>query len=147
MALIYETNNFEIVAPDKPHIDRFDGGHIVINPKVTVKDRTKLTMALGRELMRLSMVAGEAMSTALTQRGIDIGRINYQENGNWIEELHWHLYGRAKSAKLQPYGQALHFPKPEKEFYEGLEPLNAGDIEAIGAEIERLLQTEKYQEF
>jgi diadenosine tetraphosphate (Ap4A) HIT family hydrolase len=147
MPLIYETPNFTVIAPEKPHIDRADGGHIIINPKVTVEDRTKLSADLAKELMKLSMVVGEAMHTVLNQRGVDIGRLNYQDNGNWRPELHLHLYGRAKSAKIQPYGQALHFPKPEKGHYEGLEPLNAGDIDAIRAEIERLLGTEKYQWF
>jgi len=33
--------------------------------------------------MKLTMMVGEAMATALNRRGIDIGRINYQDNGNW----------------------------------------------------------------
>jgi diadenosine tetraphosphate (Ap4A) HIT family hydrolase len=132
MALIYESPHFTVEAPDRPHIDRKDGGHIVINPKVTVEDRTKLTPEQAKELMKLTMVVGEAMATALNRRGIDIGRINYQDNGNWRAELHIHLYGRAKSAVKQPYGTALHFVKPEKGYYEGLE---------------RLMAMEKYREF
>jgi hypothetical protein len=33
--------------------------------------------------MKLSMVVGEAMKSALRSRGIDIGIINYQDMGNW----------------------------------------------------------------
>ena len=95
----------------------------------------------------LTMVVGEAMKVGLSRRGIDIGRINYQDNGNWRHELHVHLYGRAKSATKQRYGEALSFPKPEKGYYEGLSPLDADDIASVQSEIERLLATDKYRNF
>lgn len=145
MLIIHESDNFIVKVPDHPHIDRADGGHLVIDPKVTVEDRTKLSPVQAKELMMLTMIFGEAMTTALKQRGIDIGRINYQDNGNWRHELHIHLYGRATSAKKQLYGQALHFPKPAKGYYEGLEPLNADDIQEIQKEADRLLKSEKYK--
>src|SRR5690606_7747870 len=116
MALILETDHFTVEVPTHPHLDRADGGHIVINPKVTVIDRTMLSVEQTQELMELTMIVGEAMKTVLNSHGIDVGRINYQDNGNWREELHVHLYGRAKSAVQQLYGQALHFPKPKKGF-------------------------------
>ena len=133
-----------------PHVSRGDGGHLVINPRVPVEDRTELTRDQAVELMKLTMVAGEAMRTVLTARGIDIGRINYQDNGNWRAELHVHLYGRARGAKLQPYGHALAFPPTREAFMAemgNLEPLNDEDISAVRAEIERLLATEKYRAF
>ena len=83
MALIYETENFTVEAPDKPHVDRDDGGHIKIVPKVQVVDRQQLSPKLAIELMRLTIVVGQAMTTAMNRRGVDIGRINYQDNGNW----------------------------------------------------------------
>jgi hypothetical protein len=82
--LILETEYFSIFTPDLPHISRGDGGHLIINPKVTVADRTQLDRECAVELMKLTMVSGEAMKTVLTQRGVDIGRINYQDNGNWL---------------------------------------------------------------
>jgi diadenosine tetraphosphate (Ap4A) HIT family hydrolase len=69
------------------------------------------------------MIAGEAMKTALNKRGVDIERINYQENGNWLPQFHLHLYGRARSSKIQEYGWALHFPK-DPSFYEKNEPFD-----------------------
>ncbi len=39
MTIIYETQNFTIETPTKPHIDRNDGGHIIILPKVKLVDR------------------------------------------------------------------------------------------------------------
>lgn len=152
MAFIYESKYFNIEAVDKPLVDRNDGGHIVINPKQRVSDLQKLLPVQAIELMRLLMVAGEAMSVALTKNGIAIGRINYQDNGNWGVFLtegpdqHFHLYGRAKNAIGQKYGQALHFPhrNEQPELYEHLEPLTSDDILAIKTEIERLLLSENY---
>jgi diadenosine tetraphosphate (Ap4A) HIT family hydrolase len=149
---IFQTKNFIVEIFEKPHISRTDGGHIVIIPKIRFSDRTQLSALLAIELMRLTMVVGEAMTTALNKRGIDIGRINYQENGNWsvfLPEgsfLHVNLYGRAKSAKIQKYGDALNFPHLETEFYDSFEPLNDGDIEEVKKEIELIFKQEKYQD-
>ena len=150
MALIAETEYFEIVTPAQPHVSRGDGGHLIINPKVAVEDRTRLTREQAIELVKLTMVAGEAMKTVLTQRGIDLGRINYQDNGNWRHELHVHLYGRARGATIQPYGHALAFPPTKEAFVRemgNLQPLSDGDVSALKSEITRLLATEKYREF
>ena len=150
MPLIYETPNFTISTPDQPHVSRGDGGHMIINPKVTVEDRTHLSRALAIELMKLTMVAGEAMKTVMTRNGIDIGRINYQDNGNWRHELHIHLYGRACGATLQIYGHPLALPPTAQAFKEqmgNLEPLHQDDIVELKAEIARLLGTDKYRDF
>ena len=150
MALVFESAHFDITAPERPHVARGDGGHLIINPKLPVEDRTRLTGEQAVELVKLTMVAGEAMKTVLTRRGIAIGRINYQDNGNWRAELHVHLYGRALDAKLQPYGHALAFPPTREAFLKDmgeLEPLTSEDCAAIRAEIERLLATDKYRAF
>lgn len=150
---IYQTENFVIERVLKtPHVSREDGGHIIIRPKKDVADRTKLTAQLAIELMRLTIIAGEAMATALNRRGIDVGRINYQDNGNWSvfkpggPLLHIHLYGRAKSAKIHKWGDACYFPHKETGFYDFFEPLNDGDIEEIKNEIAVLCKEDKYQD-
>jgi len=123
---------------------------MIINPKVTVEDRTHLSRALAIELMKLTMVAGEAMKTVMTRNGIDIGRINYQDNGNWRHELHVHLYGRARNATLQTYGHPLALPPTAQAFREqmgNLEPLRQEDIAGLNAEITRLLASDKYRDF
>lgn len=150
MATIYTSEHFEITAPGRPHVSRSDGGHLIINPKVTVEDRTRLTRDQAIELVKLTMVAGEAMKDVLTRNGIDIGRINYQDNGNWRHELHVHLYGRARAATLQPYGHALSFPPTKEAFLRDmgdLEPLTADDVAQLRAEIVRLLDSDKYRRF
>ena len=150
MLTIYDSVHFEILAPERPHVMRADGGHLIINPKVAVEDRTKLTREQAIELVKLTMVAGEAMKSVLTRRGIPIGRINYQDNGNWRHELHVHLYGRSRDATIQPWGTFLQIPPTRDAFNAkmgSLEPLNADDVKDLRAEIERLLATEKYREF
>lgn len=150
MALIYEARHFILKTLDQPHVSRSDGGHVVIDPKVAVEDRTRLSPEQAIELMKLTMVGGEALRTVLGRKGIRIGRINYQDNGNWRQELHVHIYGRALDAKLQPWGHALAFPPTREAFRRemgSLEPLGADDIAELRAEIERLLATDKYRNF
>jgi diadenosine tetraphosphate (Ap4A) HIT family hydrolase len=154
MTLIYETESFVIEAVDKPHVDRDDGGHIKITPKKRVIDRQDLTPKQAIELMQLTMVVGKAMKSAMNQRGIDIGRINYQDMGNWTlfdpkgPYLHYHIYGRAKSAKYQKYGETVYTPLREKnpEYYAKFKPLNEGDIKEIRKQIEKIIKEPKYKD-
>jgi diadenosine tetraphosphate (Ap4A) HIT family hydrolase len=151
MTVIYETANFIVEAADKPHVTRTDGGHIRILPKKKIVDRTELSPKQAKEVMRLTMIVGEAMATALNKRGIDVGRINYQDNGNWSvfrpdgPYFHIHLYGRAKSAKIQKWGDALYMPQRETGFYDKSEPLNEGDVKEIRKQIEIISRREKYK--
>jgi diadenosine tetraphosphate (Ap4A) HIT family hydrolase len=153
MALIYENNNFSIQTADRPFIDRLEGGHIRIWAVVPVRDRTKLSPELACEYMMLSMIVGEAMPAALAKQGIDIGLINYQDMGNWSvfkpegPSLHMQIFGRATTATVQKYGDAVQLPLRDTGFYEGFMPLNETDIALLREEIVRLLATEKYQQF
>lgn len=150
MAIIYEARHFVLRTLDQPHVSREDGGHIVIDPRVAVEDRTQLTREQAIELVKLTMVGGTALKTVLGRSGIDIGRINYQDNGNWRAELHVHIYGRALNAKRQPYGHSLDFCGTREDFRREmgqLEPLNAADAAALREEITRLLASDKYRDF
>ncbi len=151
--IIFETDTYIVDVPDKPYVDRLEGGHIRISPKFKVSDRTQLTPEQAIEYMKLSMVVGEAMKTGLQAQGIDIGIINYQDMGNWAvfdpegPTMHMHIFGRAKTATKQKYGEAVQLPKRDTGFYDGFEPLNDTDISAISQSIEELLKTEKYNNF
>lgn len=154
MAVIYESENFVIEASEKPHVDRDDGGHIKIYPKVRIVDRQQLPPKDAVELMRLTVVVGQAMTKVMNEHGVDVGRINYQDNGNWSvfkpegPYLHVHLYGRAKSAKTHKYGQACFFPhkKEAPEYYANFKPLNEDDVKDIRNEIERLFKEEHFSD-
>ncbi len=141
MAFIFETKNFILESSEKPEIDRLEGGHVKIIPKVPVEDRTKLTPEKAIELMRFTIVAGQAMKNAMKKIGVNIGRINYQDNGNWSPQLHIHLYCRAKDAKMQKYGEPI-ISGNKKEY----KPLTLGDIKLIQEEIEKLFKLEKYSD-
>ena len=84
MALIYETKNFIVESHEKPFVTRTDGGHIRIKVKdKSITDRTKLSPKTAIELMRLTMIVGEAMEKGMNKRGINVIKINYQDMGNW----------------------------------------------------------------
>lgn len=153
MAQIYETLNFILETREKPFIDRSEGGHIRIWSKLKVTDRTKLSPEKAIEYMKLSMVAGEALTNVMTRQGIEIGIVNYQEMGNWSVfrpegvTMHMHIFGRAKTATKQKYGDAVQLPHFETGFYEGFQPLNENDIAELQKEITLLLGTDKYKDF
>lgn len=136
--IICETSNFSVVTIDKPHIDRMDGGQIIIISKISeYKIITDLPIDSATELIKLVMLVGEAMKKALNNNGVDIELINYQINGNWSankverDPMHVHLYGRSKSAIHQKFGEALNLPLPNTGFYEGFLGLSHQDIEDI----------------
>ena len=154
MAHIFESRNFDIQSEEYPLVDRNDGGHITINPKVKISTRQQLSAELAIELMRLTIVVGEAMTIVMNMRGVDIERINYQDNGNWSvfkpegPLLHIHLYGRARSAIYQKYGQSLYFPHKDEngDFYKNLSPLTNEDVLAMREQIVVLFKREKYSD-
>jgi hypothetical protein len=96
------------------------------------------------------MVVGEALVSGMARRGIDIGVVNYQDMGNWSvfkpegPTLHMQIYGRAKTATVQKYGDAVLLPHRETGFYDNFQPLDEEDVAEIKADIEALLSTGKY---
>jgi diadenosine tetraphosphate (Ap4A) HIT family hydrolase len=151
MVIFYETDNFIVYVSDKPHVIRTDGGHIVIKPKVPVESRWDFSPELATELMRLSMIVGEAMKQGLNNRGIPVERINFQDNCNWAfvknkkPFFHLHLYGRSKDSKIQRRGQALSIPDCGSDFFNTSEPLNAEDIEEIKRIMDEIMNKDKYK--
>lgn len=152
--MIWETKNLILKAHQRPHVSREEGGHIIIVLKNPISDRTKIAPRVAIEVMRLSMVAGEAMATVLEKKGIKLERINYQDNGNWApifgkeNTMHLHLYGRTGKEIMQKrYPSALYFPDPsDKEYYKDFKPLTEDDCKDIREEIERIFEREKYQD-
>ncbi len=137
--IIFETEHCYLKAPKSPHIDRFDGGHLVVSPKKRFLDRQSMPREVLFDCVELSVHAGRALKEVLAKSGIELGRVNYQDNGNWSvfskegPSFHLHIYGRAKGAKTQKFGQALYFPHPREEpdFYKLLEPLRNKELADI----------------
>ncbi len=139
MTLIFESTNFIVMPHPRNEVDRLDGGHIVINPKVTVEDRQQLTPYQAKELMRLTILVGEAMKRYYKSIGIELHRVNYQDNGNWRPEQHYHLYGRAKTAKYQKAGDPI-IPGHKDEY----QNLTDDDVSGLRKEIAQLLTEPNY---
>lgn len=71
--------------------------------------------------------------------------------GNWSvfkpegPSVHMQIYGRATTARIQKYGDAVQLPHRETGFYDSFKPLDEEDIKEIKADIEKLLQSDKYK--
>lgn len=161
MALIFETKDFLVETPDvKPHHSRSNGGHVKVSPKIDIDHRQELPLDIAAGLMHLTIVAGEAVTNVMRANGIDVVRINYQDNGNWAHRpdrnkknhLHVHLYVRSNGEKhpdnderFRAFPDALVFPGPDTNYYDNFEPLTEKDCHDIKQEILRLLETDKYK--
>lgn len=160
MSLILENKDFVVTAHDKPHHSRENGGHIIIRPKQQFAHRQEMPLDLAADLMHLTMVVGEAATKVMRASGVDVVRINYQDNGNWAykpeinktNQLHVHLYLRSPQEKhpdddprFQPFPDALVFPPPTTNYYDKFVSLTDQDCANIKQEIIKLLATAKYQ--
>ncbi len=98
------------------------------------------------------MVVGEALKSAMVRRGVAIGIVNYQDMGNWGvfkpegPTLHMQIFGRATTATVQKYGDAVQLPHRETGFYDNFKPLDPEDIAEIKQDIELLLMSDKYRQ-
>ncbi len=151
--LFYETKHFIVESREKPLISRTDGGHIRIGVKDnSITDRTKLYPKTAIELMRLTMIVGAAMETAMNNLGIPVVKINYQDMGNWAwktntkPSFHIHIFGRASNATKQVWPESVYLPDRGTGFYDGFEPLNNQDIAEIKKQIDLILLEDKYKE-
>ena len=139
MTTIFESKNFIALPHPNNEVDRLDGGHIVINPKIKIVDRQALTPDQAKELMRLTILIGEAMKRYYKSLGIELHRVNYQDNGNWRPEQHYHLYGRAKTAKYQKAGDPI--ISGHKDEYQNL---TSEDVLGMQKEIAKILKEPNY---
>ena len=151
--VIYEMEDFLVYAPKHPHVSREEGGHIMIEAKREgCQTRLDFFPREAIEMIRLTMLTGEAMKMGMLDRGVKIELINYQENGNWIPAqpkypliFHSHLYGRTRDSKIQTWGEALVFPPKSSGFYEHMQGLDADDVAAIQKHWHNLEMELKYR--
>ena len=135
--VFFETPDFFLAVPNPPHIDRKDGGHIVVVSKKNYNNFYDMPYSLSREMIFLAQRCGYALQKTLVSCGIEIGIINYQINGNWSalnnvkDPIHMHIYGRAKNSEHQKYGEALFFPNPDKWDYNMFQPLTDDEVSII----------------
>jgi len=161
MPVIFETDKFLVLAADHPHHDRNNGGRAKVMPKQRFGDRTEMANDLYLALMQLVRLSGEAITTVIRRKGIDVVRINYQDMGNWCyfpetrgePHIHVQLYVRSNGEKhptddprFRAFPEALFLPYvgDSPEYYESFQRYSDDDCKDIKAEIEQLLQSEKY---
>jgi len=138
MALIYETENFKLESIDKPFIDRLEGAHVQISPKSEVTDRAKLSSELKEELDEFTTLVGKAIKLGRRKRGVEIGRIDFQDDGDENQKLPVQMYFRAIGATKQRYSKPI-VPEYKTEY----QPLDDEDIRVIIKEIKKLMKREK----
>jgi len=144
--LIYEDKYFVVSSPEHPLNCREDGGHLVLEKKEKVPDRSDMTCQEAIDFMRISMIVGKAMYQVL---GVE--RVNYEDLGNWgLDDpggarMHLHIFGRAKEQIHQIRGHHMFlYPKGHK-IYEGhLKPFTDDEVERLRAKIEEVSQEDKY---
>lgn len=149
--IIIKTRHFVICTIEKPHIDRKEGGHIVVASSVkkytTIEDMPQTIL---HEFIDISSICGRYMKSMFVEEKIDVDIINYQVNGNWSalndirDSVHMHLYGRAKQAKSQPYGSAIYLPDLETGFYDKNKGLTMVEIMYLR---EKLLNDKTIQKY
>lgn len=161
MPIILETSQFIVQGHDQPHHHRDNGGHVKITPKEQFADRTAMPMTVYMPLMQLVMLTGEAITTVLKGLGMDVARINYQDNGNWSyfpdakkqPQVHVHLYVRTwgethpeNDPRFKAFPDALSFPYigDFPEYYRSFQPYTEADCQLFKAEMAQLLDTDKY---
>lgn len=136
--LIFESKYFTVESKDKPHIDRLDGGHIVITPKEHKDSIIDLNLEESQELIKLIIACGKAMKLGLAKSGIELWNINYQSNANFNKTFHFHLYGRSVNARQHPINTCINHGPTFEEFkkqIEGLNPLTFEDVENIKSQL------------
>ena len=143
---VYEDRYFQVVSPARPLNCRDDGGHLILQKKETVTDRSDLSYQEAIDFMRISMAVGRAMYDVL---GIE--RMNYEDLGNWgIDDpggakMHLHFFGRSREQVHQIRGHHMFlYPKGHK-IYEGhLKPFTEEDVSRLRARVVEILGEPKY---
>jgi diadenosine tetraphosphate (Ap4A) HIT family hydrolase len=124
--VLLEAAGGTLVCPAKVLCDRRDGGHLIVNPRRPVWERSALTTG---ELLAWSLLVaatGAAMLDVLP--ALQGGCLNYWEAGNWAlndaaapvgpksplehRRVHMHLFGRSRAAQHPDWrwGESPRFP-------------------------------------
>ena len=122
--VIWETENFLVVAVESPFISREEGGHMMVmgnGNKYRYDSRLDFSPKEILEQQILCQMICEAYKIAMEKRNIQIIRINFFEAGNWAWKkdengnvskayYHEHIFGRTVDAKKQKFPDAPYLP-------------------------------------
>ncbi len=160
--ILFSCDGGKIILPRLAHIDRQDGGHLMVQPSKIVWERKELSVEELTLWSFLVAATGEAMLTQLPQ--LEGGCINYFDAGNWqlhknrapkgdknvseSRKIHMHLYGRSRNAKHPDWlwGEAPKFPDFDEweKWASQFKRLNSAECKLIVTEVEALLK-DKYK--
>jgi hypothetical protein len=111
-------------------------------------------------LMQLVTITGEAITNVMRSKGVDVVRINYQDNGNWSyfpdmkkePYIHVHLYVRSNNEvhpiadkRFKSFPNALYFPYrgDVPEYYESFQPYSKEDCVDFRKEIRNTARSKR----
>lgn len=121
-----------LILPNRAHVSPADGGHLVVIPWRHVPTRGALSP---QEMLAIDY--GTVIGAVALSRVCEASWHNFQDNGNWVADspgkrhMHMHVYGRARSAVDQPFGEALRFPKKEDRADWKVPGLSASQVEQV----------------
>lgn len=115
--VIWETDNFVVVAASHPFISREEGGHMMIRgngDKYRYDSHLDFSPDEVLEQQKLCQMICKAYVIAMKKRNIEIVRLNFFEAGNWAWKenekgnvskpyYHEHIFGRTMDAKKQKF--------------------------------------------
>ena len=144
--VIYEDKYFIVLNPEHPLNCRDDGGHLIMEKRERVTDRSDLTYMEAIDFMRVSMLVGKAMYQVL---GVE--RVNYEDLANWGlddpegPKMHLHFFGRARRQVHQVRGQHLSlFPKGHPIYDGHLKSFTHDEVERLRVKVVEISHEEKY---
>jgi diadenosine tetraphosphate (Ap4A) HIT family hydrolase len=135
--------------PAVPMVYREDGGHLILLPNRHVTDIQYFTREESLEYISLCQSVSRVMYDLLPKFGIDLGRINYHDNGNLEADKkigahqHLHFFGRSRDAKRQVWKSNLYFPTfdPANEYYKNSTHFSPEEKRAICESLPNLFHT------
>jgi hypothetical protein len=157
--MIFESESGNVVCPDQVLCDRRDGGHLIVNPRRVVWERSALNVG---ELLAWSILVaatGQAMLDVLP--ALEGGCLNYWDAGNWSlneqaapaggkrpvehRRVHQHIFGRSPRAQHRDWrwGESPRFPTfaDADAWCAQFAPLTLEECDAIAARIAALIAT------
>ena len=155
--VVYKTKTFSVKVPSTPHITWEEGGHVFIEVNNhDISDRWELSYDEACELMWLTQVVGLAFKQTMQHFGVELYRLNIQDNANWSfirktkPVLHIHIYGRSLREKngntAQTYGNSLSFPYVDTGFYDDFTPLDIEKMKYLSDTIATLARSPHFSE-
>ena len=136
---LHEGKFFTLFFPQVPMVYREDGGHLILIPNRHVVDVRFFSLQESDEYIKFMKVASTIMYDFLPTIGIDVGRINYHDNGNLEADKvigahqHLHIFGRSRVSVNQVWKDYLRFPawSSDEQYYKNSTHFDSSEKDKI----------------